>query len=164
MATDLHAPVRLFALLLLTAAPGHAAETGPVQPAADEGYDLVVAHIPGSRAKIAPVALAELRIVLHRAKKQAALSLCQGNWLPEGELLQQLGPLPVALTGGEYVWIYQAAWRAAPLACEHTSRGQFFQEMSRHLPEWVTVSPAGQLSAYRQGQELPPPRTGLAVR
>lgn len=142
---------------------GSAAAGNPVAGILPE-HDQVIARMPGEEAEIAPAMLAQLNISLHRAKKQAAASLCQGHWLPDGERVQQLGPLPVTLDDGSTVWIYQAARRPQPLACEQVSRAQFFQEMSRYLPAWVTIRPAGQLTTYRLGnaQFIPPPH--LATR
>jgi len=127
-------------------------------------HDQVIARMPGTDAQIAPVMLAQLTIALHQAKKQAADALCQGHWLPDGERILQLGPVPVTQDDGSTVWVYQAARRALPLACEQVSRAQFFLEMSRHLPAWVTIRPAGQLTAYRQGNALFIAPSHLATR
>jgi hypothetical protein len=127
-------------------------------------HDQVIARMPGPEAQIAPVMLAKLTIALHEAKKQAADALCQGHWLPDGERLMQFGPAPATLGDGSRVWAYQDARRALPLACDQVSRAQFFLEMSRHLPAWVTVRPAGQLTGYRQGTALFVAPSHLATR
>lgn len=127
-------------------------------------HDQVIARMPGAEARIAPVMLAKLNSALHQAKKQAADVLCRGHWLPDGERFLQIGPTPATLDDGTRVWAYQAARRALPLACDQVSRAQFFLEMSRHLPAWVTIQPAGQLTAYRQGSALFIAPSRLATR
>lgn len=151
-------------LMLLSISLGSIAHAVPAHgdTTAEPAYDQVMARIPGDTAGIAPVALAQLNIALHRAKKQAATALCKGSWLPDGEIVQQLGPLPVILTNYKTVWIYQVARRPVPLACEQASRAQFFQEMSRHLPAWVSIRPAGGLTTYRLGVAEPLPHPRLA--
>jgi hypothetical protein len=163
----IHPPTlgKLVALMLSATLAGFAvagAEPEPAGTAAD--YDQVIARVPADQASIAPVALAELNIALHQAKKQAATALCNGNWFADGEVIQQLGPVPAAPAGDTTVWIYRTERRAMPLPCEHTSRAQFFQEMSRHLPAWISIRPAGQLTGYSQGDALPLPDTLLTNR
>jgi hypothetical protein len=125
---------------------------------ATDNYDQVIAHIPYSRAVIASAALAELNIILYKAKTSAEQILCHGHWSPSGEALQQVGPLAVKQRAARKVWLYQSLRRAHPLACDGVSRAQYFLEMSRHLPAWVSIRPAGQTSAFNQGlvQPLPP--------
>jgi len=165
-ARNLLDPEKLIALLSAGLVQFAIAGTPPELTPADvlQDYDQVIAQIPGDHARIASVALAELNIALHQAKKQAALTLCQGHWMPSGEVVQQLGPLPVTQSDGGTIWIYQAARHAHPLACEHTSRAQFFQEMSRHLPAWISLRPAGELVTFSQGHVKPPPHPRLAIR
>jgi hypothetical protein len=150
--------------MLLSISLGSIAHAGPAPGDTTDVpvYDQVMARIPGDVAGIAPVALAQLNIALHRAKKQAATVLCKGSWLPDGEIVQQLGPLPVRLTDHTSAWIYQAARRPVPLACDQASRAQFFQEMSRHLPAWISIRPAGGPTSYRLGIAEPVPQPRLA--
>ncbi len=111
-------------------------------PNAHADYDYVTARIPHAQQRIAPAALAEFNILLYRAGRSAAETLCEGNWLVEGRLVHQSGPLPVTTADGTLVWFYSAAREAAPLPCAGISRQQFFQEMRRHLPDWVTLDSA----------------------
>jgi len=140
----------------------------PLQPAsiqaAGEFYDEVVAHIPQKQARIGSVALAELTIALHQAKLRAEQTLCLGNWTPSGETVQRVGPLRMEAQGRPKVWLYRSLRRAHPLACQHVSRTQFFQEMSRHLPAWVSIRPAGQTLSFNLGHAQPLPPSRLAVR
>jgi hypothetical protein len=115
-------------------------------------YDQVSARIPRDDAPIASVAMARLIIALHSARKFAAQSLCNGNIPTTGETLQRIGPfLPPTQTPGDRVWIYQSLQRPHPLTCGQVSRARFFQEMSRHLPAWISVRPAGQATVFNQG-------------
>jgi len=115
-------------------------------------YDQVSARIPRDQAPIASVAMARLIIALHSARKLAVQSLCNGNWSPAGETLQRIGPyLPPTQTSEDSVWIYQSLQRAQPLTCGEVSRARFFREMSRHLPAWISIRPAGQTTVFNQG-------------
>jgi hypothetical protein len=156
------------ALLLLTclAACGRA-QALPEAAATAEAfyYDQVSARIPRDEAPIASVAMARLIIALHSARKLAAQSLCNGNWPPAGQTLQRIGPfLPPTEVSEDSVWIYQSLQRAHPLACGQVSRARFFQEMSRHLPAWISIRPAGQTTVFNQGAVQARQRTAFARR
>ncbi len=123
------------------------AQGAPPVPAAGAGYEYVTARIPDAQQRIAPAALAQLNILLYRAKRSAAKTLCDGNWLAEGRLVQQSGPLPVTTADGALVWLYSAAREAAPLPCGRVSRQRFSQEMLRHLPHWVSLGASADATA-----------------
>lgn len=129
-----------------------------------DNYDQFIAQMPHNRAAIASVALAKLNIALRNAKNRAEQTLCHGDWTPSGEVLQQIGPLAVAPDGAPKIWLYQSLRRAHPLACDRVSRAQFFLEMSRHLPAWVSIRPAGQIISFSEGLAQPLPPSYLAVR
>jgi len=154
--------------MALFACLGHASASQPapetLNSTATAGYDQVIAHIPHDRAAIASVALAEVNIALHYAKKRTEDGLCHGNWTPSGEALRQFGPRPVAQRAEQKIWLYQSWRKAHPLACDGVSRAQFFLEMSRHLPAWISIRPAGQTTAFNQGFERPLPSAYLATR
>ena len=137
---------------------------GVINSDATDNYDQVIARIPYSRAGIASVALAELNIILYEAKTSAEQTLCDGHWSPSGEALQQVGPLAVKQRDAEKIWLYQSLRRAHPLACDGVSRAEYFLEMSRHLPAWVSIRPAGQISVFNQGVVQPLPPASLAER
>jgi hypothetical protein len=126
--------------------------------------DQVIVELPLDQAEIAAVALARLTIVLHRAKQRAADTLCHGRWPPDGATLQQFGPVVVAQSPGDAVWRYETIRRALPLKCNGVSRARFFMEMSRYLPAWVTVRPAGETTCFRQGSRLTDPVEQFANR
>lgn len=131
----------------------------------DLKHDLVSAHIPYPQAATAAVALAKLNIILYEAKSIAENKLCDGGWMPRGKALKHIGPRPVLTpaTGGKS-WHYRSLREANNLACPQVTRAEFFVEMSRHLPEWVVVRPAGQLTAFRQGLIYPLPPSAVASR
>lgn len=127
-------------------------------------YDSMTAEIPVAQAAIGSVALAELNIALRAARLEAQKTLCQGNWNPIGQTMQVTGPKPATDATGRPVWHYQSLRQAHPLACTGVSRSRFFLEMSRHLPAWVTIRPAGYTVAFRLGEIEPAPPTSLASR
>ena len=137
--------------LLLTAI----ASLGTHENALAQGYDSVTAEIPAAQAAISSVALAKINIALRTARLSAQQTLCQGHWSPGGKTLQVSGPEPAVNTTGESVWHYHSLRQPHPLACTGVSRAQFFLEMSRHLPEWVAIRPAGHTSAFRLGKIEP---------
>lgn len=150
--------------MLLALGLGRHAPAEAPPAATDLGYDQVIAQIPAEEAPIAPVALAHLNIALHQAKKQAVGQLCEGHWLADGEIVEEFGPSPVALADGGRAWIYEVSRTPRPLDCPRTSRADFFQAMSRYLPAWISIRPAGQTTAYAQGEALSQPHHGMASR
>lgn len=143
----------------LCAQAGHDTE----QPPRTLPYDQVNADIPLDGTPIASVALARLTIALHHAKSRTEARLCHGNWSPSGDIVHQDGPQretgPTVETGTH--WHYTELRQPLSLNCNHISRAQFFLEMSRHLPAWVSVRPAGQFTAFRQGATEPRNQTAL---
>jgi len=125
-------------------------------------YDRVMAEMPSHQAAIGSVALAKLNIALRSARLHAQQALCQGHWSPGGKTMQVNGPEPATNAAGQPVWHYQSLRQPHPLACTGVSRARFFLEMSRHLPEWVTIHPAGYTSAFRLGETEPVRPASLA--
>ncbi len=130
-------------------------------------YDQIVARIPLSQAPTRSVALANLSIALHNAKQQAEIKLCDGQWAPRGALVFRQGP--VIEQGSRHSnelpsWYYVALRHPRELACGTGSRAAFFLEMSRYLPAWVRIRPAGQLSAFRQGEAVLLEQEAVAIK
>ncbi len=120
-------------------------------------YDQIVARIPLDQAPIRSVALANINIVLHNAKQQAEITLCDGRWAPRGAVVFQQGPVieQSSLHMNEIPsWYYHALRRPWKLDCGTSSRAAFMLEMKRYLPAWIQIRPAGQLSAFRQGETV----------
>jgi hypothetical protein len=116
-----------------------------------QDYDRVTAEIPADQAAIRSVALAKLNIARRSARLHAQQTLCQDHWSPGGKTIQASGPEPTTNATGQPVWHYQSLRQPHPLACTGVSRTRFFLEMSRHLPEWVTIRPAGYTVVFRPG-------------
>ena len=134
--------------------------TGEVSVLPDDhwSYDQVTAQIPREEAPIASVALAKLNISLHKARRKAEQSLCAGQWTPQGTVLHQQGPALDRASGSQgyanRFWHYNAFRSPPNLSCSSVSRGRFYLEMSRHLPEWVQIRPAGLNIAFQQGRAV----------
>jgi len=118
-------------------------------------YDRVVAEMPADQAATGSVALAKLNIVLRSARLHAQQTLCQGHWSPGGQITQVSAPESTTNAAGQPVWHYQSLRQPHPLACAGVSRARFFLEMSRHLPGWVTIRPAGYAVVFRLGETEP---------
>jgi len=130
-------------------------------------YDQIVAQIPIGHAPIGSVALANLNIALHSAKQQAEITLCGGRWTPPGTVVFQQGPAIEQRffhTDEIPAWHYVAFRHPRELACNTNSRAAFFLEMSRNLPGWVQIRPAGQLSAFQQGESVLLEQETIAVK
>lgn len=125
-------------------------------------FDSVMAEIPADQATIGSVALAKLNIALRSARLHAQQTLCHGHWSPGGESLKVSGPAPGKNAFGQPVWHYQSLRQPHPLACSGVSRARFFLEMSRHLPAWVTIRPAGYTIAFQLGKVRATRSTSLA--
>ncbi len=118
-------------------------------------YDHFVARIPLRYAPTAAAALATLNVALHNAKQQAEITLCKGQWAPRGSVVIQQGPTIERNSPREIPsWHFSATRHPAELACGTTSRTAFFLEMSRYLPAWIKIRPAGQLTAFQQGETV----------
>lgn len=128
-------------------------------PGRHEDYDEVTARLPLAQAPVASVVLARINVALHQARQRAGQQLCAGQWTPSGALYLEQGPQleehSPATTRGPY-WSYRSLRQPSTAPCQGISRDRFFQEMSRHLPDWITVRPAGREIAYRQGQGILP--------
>jgi hypothetical protein len=130
-------------------------------------HDQVVARIALEQAPIASVAEAQVKIALYRAKQKTEQNLCAGYWTNQGAVLNQRTPAILEQTdqsSKRQFWLFQSSWSAQTISCPDTTRKQFFLEMSRHLPEWIEIRPAGPVIAFQQGEAtFPQPHTS-AVR
>lgn len=129
-----------------------------------QDYDSVIAEMPADQAVIGSVALAKLNIALRSARQHAQQTLCQGHWSLGGKTMLVSGPATTTNSTGQTVWHYQSLRQPHPLACTGVSRAQFFLEMSRYLPEWVTIRPAGYTAVFRLGEIDSTQPTSLASR
>ena len=131
-------------------------------------YDEVTAHLPRQQAEIPAVALAKINIALYQAKQLTEARLCSGKWTPRGALLYRRGPAVTTPASGAEPgarhWFFQSFRRPATLACADVTRAEYFLEMSRHLPAWISIRPAGQVTAFRLGQVFTEGQGSLAAR
>ncbi len=151
----------VFSALLLLAASA-AAQSPPNLAATSDAqdYDEVIAYMPQAQAEIASVALARLVIALHNAREQAARQLCNGTWTPSGAVVETVGPSLTGYQAKQNAWFYHSLRHVFPLDCGQVSRAQFFVEMSRHLPAWVLLRPAGQEIILSEGAAVGPAAQG----
>lgn len=121
-------------------------------------YDEVTAIVPRQQAEIPSVALAKINISLYRAKQLVEGQLCAGNWTPRGTLLYRQD------SQAADAWLFQTLRSPEALACPNVTRAEYFMEMSRHLPSWISVRPAGQMTTFRLGQAYTNGQHSLATR
>jgi len=118
-------------------------------------YDQLDAILSRNLAPLPAVVIAEVNIALHRARKRAADKLCGGRWMPRGNKVREFGPLltepPSDGSTDDQVWIYRTLHHPDDIDCGNVTRSDFFQQVSRYLPAWITIRPAAQATAYRQG-------------
>ncbi len=140
---------------------GPTSVTGPV-PALPQDpwtYDQVTAQIPRAEAPIASVALAKINLSLHEARRNVEQRLCTGRWTLQGTVLHEQGPALDQARGAQdpatASWHYTSFRIPHNLSCNTTiSRARFFLEMSRYLPEWIQIRPAGLNIAFQQGRAV----------
>lgn len=135
----------------------------------DWSYDEVVAQVPRQQAEVPSVALAQINIALYRAKQLTEARLCTGKWTPRGTLLSRQGPETAGTPsnenrGGNEPWYFQSLRHPETLVCPNVTRAEYFLEMSRHLPTWVSVRPAGYETTFRLGQAFTDGQHSLATR
>jgi len=127
-------------------------------------HDEIVAYVPRQLAETPAVALAKINIAVYNAKQLTEQQLCVGKWTPRGTLLYRQGPRPYDNKGNNGVWFIQTFRSPENLICSDVTRAEYFMEMSRHLPEWVSVRPAGQTITFRLGQIFREGQQPLAAR
>ena len=121
-------------------------------------YDEVTANVPRQQAEIPSVALAKINIALYRAKQLTEERLCTGKWTSRGTLLYRQG------SEAADTWFFQFIRSPEALVCPDVTRAEYFMEMSRHLPAWISVRPAGQATTFRLGQVFTDGQHSLVAR
>ena len=132
-------------------------------------YDEVIAYVPREQAEIPSVALAKINIALYRAKQLTEGRLCTGKWTPRGTLQYRQGPEVTearsnSKSGRHSAWFFQTFRTPEALVCPDVTRAEYFMEMSRYLPAWISVRPARQPTTFRLGQAYTGGQHSLAVR
>ncbi len=138
-------------------------------PDAHWSYDEVIAYVPREQAETPSVALAKINIAFYQAKQLTEARLCAGKWTPRGTLQYQQGPEITRIgsnkgKGPRSAWYFQSLRRPETLVCPDVTRAEYFMEMSRHLPAWISVCPARQPTTFRLGQAVTGSQQALAVR
>jgi len=114
--------------------------------------------VPRQQAETPSAALAKINIALYRAKQLTEERLCAGKWTPRGALLYQQGSEAAG------TWFFESFRTPDTLICTGITRTEYFMEMSRHLPGWISVRPAGETSTFRLGQAFTKGQHSLATR
>ena len=120
----------------------------------------VIAWVPRHHARTAGVAQAMTHLALDKATRAAEADLCQGTWTLSAPVQQRVQPRAVQAPpelGGEAAWYYRLSRaRNAMQDCRGVSSLAFQQALSRHLPHWILLRPAQQLSLLQNGKTLLP--------
>jgi hypothetical protein len=129
-------------------------------PSAHASLDQVIAWVPLDRAPTAGVAQAHIHVALRKAKRLAEAELCEGIWTLNRPARLQVKPrratAPAAAGGGE-AWFYRLSREPATgQVCAGVDSSTFLRTVSHHLPSWMLLRPAYQLSFYQQGRPVAP--------
>ena len=114
-------------------------------PAADPLLDHYIAWVPRDKAQTATVAEAMTHISLVNAREQTARQLCSGDWVMNGEVADNIGPLPASApetAGGYPAWYYRISHRPGLHGCQSTDARKFYHTLQENLPEWMDIKTA----------------------
>lgn len=125
--------------------------------ASPANQDQVIAWLPRASAQTPAVARAMTLVALGDAKRETESELCQGEWIFSGEIEEagapEAGTAPSSL--GQYAaWHYRIAWNPELPDCNDVTPQQYYQALSRHLPEWVLIQTGSPVAVYHQGQPV----------
>ncbi len=127
-------------------------------PTLADSQQHIYAWVPSAEAATAGVAQAKVHILLSKARRAAEAELCQGHWNIHPGLQGSSPPLKAKapqLLGGHVGWYYEIKGPALQLtSCPGIQPQQFHQAMSHHLPPWLLIQPAFQLSLLQEGKPL----------
>ena len=114
-------------------------------PAADPLLDHYIAWVPRDKAQTATVAEAMTHISLVNAREQTANQLCSGNRVLNGEVADNIGPLPTSApesAGGYPAWYYRISHQPGLHGCQSTDTLKFYQTLRENLPDWIDIKTA----------------------
>ena len=117
----------------------------PVIPAENPLLDHYIAWIPRDQAQTASVAEAMAHISLVNAREQTASQLCAGQWMMQGKVAENIGPLPATApeTAGSYpAWYYRVSHLPGLQGCRNADTQSFYHAMQENLPEWMDIKAA----------------------
>ncbi len=128
----------------LSAPTGHTvAQT--VIPVENPVLDHYIAWIPRELAQTASVAEAMAHISLVNAREQTASQLCAGQWMMQGKVADNIGPLPATApeaAGGYPAWYYRVSHLPGPQGCRNADTQTFYHAMQENLPYWMGIKAA----------------------
>ncbi|MGB5177614.1 MAG: hypothetical protein WBP44_02675 [Gammaproteobacteria bacterium] len=107
--------------------------------------DHYIAWVPRDRAQTATVAEAMAHISLVNAREQTARQLCSGEWVINGEVTDNIGPLPARApesAGGYPAWYYRISHRPGMHGCQNTDARKLYHTLRENLPEWMDIKTA----------------------
>ena len=141
--------IALLALHGCTTLSGTGPYTNPIAashiPDADPMLDHYIAWVPRDRAQTATVAEAITHISLVNAREKTAKQLCSGDWVMNGEVTENLGPLPTsapASAGGYPAWYYRISHRPGLHGCQTTDARKLYHTLQENLPDWMDIKAA----------------------
>ena len=139
----------LLALHGCTTFSGTNTYTNPVAashiPDADPMLDHYIAWVPRDSAQTATVAEAITHISLVNAREKTAKQLCSGDWVMNGEVTENIGPLPTsapASAGGYPAWYYRISHQPGLQGCQTTDARKLYHTLQENLPEWMNIRAA----------------------
>ena len=141
--------ISTFALLALhgcTTLSGTNPYTHPVAashvPATDPVLVHYIAWVPRDRAQTATVAKAMTHISLVNAREKTAKQLCNGDWVMNGEVTENIGPFPASApeSAGSYpAWYYRISHQPGLHGCQNTDERKLYHTLQENLPDWMDI-------------------------
>ena len=146
------AAISTIALLVLQGCaiiPGTSADMNRVSanaiPDADPMLDHYIAWVPRDKAQTATVAEAVTHISLVNAREQTARQLCGGNWVMNGEVMANIGPIRTTApeaAGGYPAWYYRISQQPGLRGCPGEDSRKLYHALQQNLPEWMNIRAA----------------------
>ena len=114
-------------------------------PAENPMLDHYIAWIPREQAQTASVAEAMAHISLVNAREQTARQLCAGEWLMQGKVAENIGPLSAMApedAGGYPAWYYRVSHLPGLQGCHGVDSQALYRTMQANLPDWMNIKAA----------------------
>ena len=121
-------------------------------PAGNPMLDHYIAWIPREQAQTASVAKAIAHISLMNAREQTASQLCAGQWMMQGKVTGNVGPLPATAPeaiGGYPAWYYRVSHLPGLTGCHEKDSQAVYQAMQANLPDWIAIKAAARTTLSR---------------
>ena len=104
--------------------------------------DHYIAWVPRDSAQTATVAKALTHISLVNAREKTAKQLCSDAWVMNGEVTENIGPLPTSApesAGGYPAWYYRISHRPGLSGCQSTDTQKLYHTLLENLPDWMDI-------------------------